>query len=362
MTQKTSLPPFTNRGVASPNESSVEAVVDWVQVTFHVPPISAIIEQVIGLPIDLFKKRNKGLYFYNRCYEFSYIKLYYSSDDKDMGIHLQLTGSGCREFEYHLKQMKKTWKDFFSKCLEFKANFTRIDVAIDDFKTYMKVPALIKKAEKAECISRFRAGSSINGFNLSDGKSKGATFYIGSKQSNLYCRFYEKNYEQAFKYNRDVEEYGLWNRYEIQMRKSYAENCSKVLSETDNISEIVKSILNNNIRFVSKPKDSKDERKRRWPTYRPWELFIKDADKLNLSMRPSLKSIEDNIDWLTKQVATTLDTVLTAEMMAKSEGLLGDTDFLEMILAHSNFNDEHSDRIDQYLRELRYKKDSSLNG
>ena len=39
-------------------------------------------------------------------------------------------------------------------------------------KTYLKVPLLIKKAEKAECVSRFRAGSAINGFNLSDGRSK----------------------------------------------------------------------------------------------------------------------------------------------------------------------------------------------
>lgn len=63
--------------------------------------------------------------------------------------------------------------------------------------------------------------------------------------------FYEKNYEQAFKRHCDVEDIGLWNRYEIQMRKAYAVNCAKVLSRTDNISEIVKSILHNNLRFIS---------------------------------------------------------------------------------------------------------------
>ena len=60
-----------------------------------------------------------------------------------------------------------------------------------------------------------------------------------------------KNYEQAFKRHCDVEDIGLWNRYEIQMRKAYAVNCAKVLSRTDNISEIVKSILHNNLRFIS---------------------------------------------------------------------------------------------------------------
>ncbi|HAY3487814.1 TPA: replication initiation factor domain-containing protein, partial [Staphylococcus aureus] len=152
MTLKNQCTPLTNRGVERTNKSAVEAVVDWVQVTFHITPISAVIEDVIGLPITLFKKRNSGIYFYNRGYEFSNIKLYYSSDDESMGIHLQLTGTGCREFEHHLQQLNKTWQDFFDKCLSVNANFTRIDIAIDDYKTYLKVPLLIKKAEKAECV------------------------------------------------------------------------------------------------------------------------------------------------------------------------------------------------------------------
>ncbi|EGQ4371325.1 TPA: replication initiation factor domain-containing protein, partial [Staphylococcus pseudintermedius] len=88
MEQKNLSTPLTNRGVARPNESAVKAVVDWVQVTFHVGAISAIVSDVIGLPFDLFKHQEKGLYFYNRTYEFSNIKLYYSSNDESMGIHL----------------------------------------------------------------------------------------------------------------------------------------------------------------------------------------------------------------------------------------------------------------------------------
>ncbi|HDE7784860.1 TPA: replication initiation factor domain-containing protein, partial [Staphylococcus aureus] len=137
---------------------------------------------------------------------------------------------------------------------------------------------------------------------------------------------------------------------------AYAVNCAKVLSRTDNISEIVKSILHNNLRFISPPKDGNDKNRKRWPLYRPWALFIKDTEKLNLTTRPTLKSIEDNLDWLCKQVATTLDTVLTAESMAQSEGLLTDTDFLDKILAHSQFNDEHTNRINHYLEALKQKK------
>ncbi|UXU65159.1 replication initiation factor domain-containing protein [Staphylococcus agnetis] len=356
-----SATPLSNRGVEKPKKCGMDAVVDWVQATFHIPSIFTIMEDVLKLPRAVFKHRNSGLYYYNRGFEFGNIKIFYSDKHDDMGFHLQISGSGCREFEHYLTSSDESWKDFFKRSLKYNAKFTRIDIAIDDYKTYLKIPRLIKKAQKGECITQFRAGSSITGFNLTDGKHKGSTFYIGSKKSHIYCRFYEKNYEQAFQLKCDVEDIGLWNRYEIQLRRHYAVNCAEILSGTESISEIVRSILNKSMRFVTEPKDSLDERKPRWPIYQEWERFIKGADKINLSLKPSLKSIEDNIDWLCKQVATTLDTVLTAEAMALSEGLLKDTDFLEKILAHSNFNDEHTDRIDNYLNALKNKKTPNLD-
>ncbi|HGJ0102315.1 TPA: replication initiation factor domain-containing protein [Staphylococcus aureus] len=351
--------PLTNRGVASAKKCGLEAVVDWVQVTFQLPSIFAIMEDVLKLPRAVFKHRNSGLYFYNRGYTFGNIQIFYSDKDDSMGYHLQLSGSGCRELEHYLINCGETWQDFFKRCAVKKARFTRIDIAIDDTKTYLKIPRLIKKAEHGECISKFRTASSIAGFKLSDGQSKGSTFYIGSKKSDMYCRFYEKNYEMAYKLKKPVEDFGLWNRYEIQMRRTNAENCAKILTETSSISDIVKGVLNNSMRFVTKPKDGKDSDKRRWEVYREWKHFINGANKITLSMKPSLKSIEDNIDWLCKQVATTLDTVLTAEAMAQSEGLLEDTDFLNKILAHSSFTDEHTDRINHYLEELKRKKNLS---
>ncbi|WP_046838185.1 replication initiation factor domain-containing protein, partial [Staphylococcus succinus] len=218
--------------------------------------------------------------------------------DETMGFHLQLSGSACREFEHYLISSGENWQDFFKRCAMKQARFTRIDIAIDDTKPYLKIPRLIKKAQHGECISKFRAGNVISGFKLTDGQTKGATFYIGSKKSDMYCRFYEKNYEMAYKFKLSVEEFGDWNRYEIQMRRSNAENCAKILEETSSISDIVRSILNNSMRFVSEPKDKKDSRKSRWPVYQEWQRFVNGADKISLSMKPSLKSIEDNIDWL----------------------------------------------------------------
>ncbi|MCY7264619.1 replication initiation factor domain-containing protein, partial [Pseudomonas protegens] len=50
----------------------------------------------------------------------------------------------------------------------------------------------------------------------------GLTVYFGSKQTHLFFRFYEKDYERASQEMASVEAiremYGLRNRYEISMR------------------------------------------------------------------------------------------------------------------------------------------------
>ncbi|HCY1617239.1 TPA: replication initiation factor domain-containing protein, partial [Staphylococcus aureus] len=140
--------PLTNRGVAKPEKCGLEAVVDWVQVTFQVPSIFTIMEDVLKLPRAVFKHRNSGLYYYNRGYTFGNIQIFYSDKDEGMGFHLQLSGSGCREFEHYLINRNETWQDFFKRCSVKKARFSRIDIAIDDTKTYLKIPRLIKKAER----------------------------------------------------------------------------------------------------------------------------------------------------------------------------------------------------------------------
>lgn len=62
--------------------------------------------------------------------------------------------------------------------------------------------------------------SNFNGsFDQSDGITGGTTINFGSKKSEAYLCFYEKNYEQAEKYNIPLEELGDWNRYEMQLKK-----------------------------------------------------------------------------------------------------------------------------------------------
>nr|WP_251134191.1 replication initiation factor domain-containing protein [Staphylococcus sp. MZ8] len=111
----------------------------------------------------------------------------------------------------------------FKRCAIKKARFTRIDIAIDDTKTYLKIPILIKKAEHGECISKFRTASSISGFKLSDGQSKGSTFYIGSKKVICIVDFTKRimKWHINLKYLLKILDYGIVMKYKCDevMRK-----------------------------------------------------------------------------------------------------------------------------------------------
>ncbi|MCU7557634.1 replication initiation factor domain-containing protein [Macrococcus capreoli] len=352
-------PPTSNTGAERTNKSELSACVDWVQVTFHHPPISAIINEVLKLPITHFKDEPGGAYGYNRKIRYSKLKIYYSDTRNDMGKHFELTGSACREFEHHLQNLNMTWQDFFKLCLEYGGKFTRIDIAIDDYVTYLSIPALIKKIDSGECVSKFKLAKIIQGKNIANGGNRGSTLYIGSEKSNLFCRFYEKNYEQSYKRNIPVEDIGPWNRYELQVRNKKAVVLVDVLTKETNIAYVIRQILNESVRFVSKPA-SNDSNRKRWPVYRPWAIFIGKASKIKLTMKPEIKSIQDNINWLIKQVSTTLETVLTAEKVAENLGLTNDTDYLSLVLENANLKEEHEQRITNYILDLEQKKSDTF--
>ncbi|EJN0115769.1 TPA: replication initiation factor domain-containing protein [Staphylococcus aureus] len=351
----------TNRCIVSANQNELGAVVDWVQVTFKGVSPQWVIEYILKMPVSFFRTLNYGRNYYNRSLQFSSIKIYYSTTNEDMGVHLFLSGSACREVEMIFEQQARTWQSFFKLCLERRGSFSRIDIAIDDRKPYFSVGALGNKVKKGELVTRLRTSNKTEGLKTSDGSNQGKTLYIGSKISSVLIRIYEKNYEQAHKYGTLPEDYGPWNRIEICCRKKQANVLAPYLAETSEMQDVVLSVLNGTVRFISKPKGSNDTDKRRWPIYKPWELFIKNASKIKLSLVPSMKTIEDNMEWLKSQVATTLQTVLYAEDYAHQMGYLLDSDFLEDILQTADLEDEHLERIRLFTETLKHHNKQAVN-
>lgn len=340
-------PPHANRGVVMLKEEkeNVEnpliSMVDYIRVTFKTQDIDHILENVVHLRKDYMTEKSSGFYGYIGAFELDQIKVFYSAPDDNRGILVEMSGKGCRQFESFLECRKKTWFDFFQDCIENKGTFTRFDLAIDDKTTYFSIPELLKKAQKGECISRFRKSDFNGSFDLVDGGLGGTTIYFGSKKSEAYLCFYEKNYEQSEKYNIPLEEIGKWNRYELRLKNDRAQVAVKALITQKNLTYIALKIINNYIRFV----DSGEEDRRYWETSPFWTEFIGDIGKLSLYTKPDEDFYRKSRNWLQNSCAPTMKMVLEAD------NHLGSTDLSDMIL-NAELSDKQEKMLEVFLAEI----------
>lgn len=288
----------------------LRACVDWVQVTFKIVQEPQKLIELIGLDPEDFAQLDHGLYGYSKQFRMGNISVMYDGAP-GMGIHIQMTGQGCREFE---TISKLTWKDFMLKCFEYDANFTRIDIAIDDIayegeKLYFTVPSLIRKVRSGEARSRFKMAKYITTLRIEDGEEIGSTLYFGQASSDIQIRFYEKNYERIAA-GKELEEKLIgWNRTEIQTRRDRANAMALYILNEDQIGEIAAGVLRNYISFCVKEKDTN---KSRWKVCKWWLDFLDDVEPLKLTLIAPDKTIERTIAWLDNSVAPSLAMVFTA--------------------------------------------------
>lgn len=306
------VPPSSNRGAQNTSQSGLIAVVDWLSITFKTEKNITEIISLMDLENAYFLETN-GQYGYKKGLVNNGIFLFYEGSP-DMGIHLQLTGSGCRYLEQIIDGFN--WYNFFQRLSNFDINVTRLDIALDDFKKILSIPVLRKKIKNGECISRFKKARLMETVELNDGSTGGQTIYFGSPTSQIQIRFYEKNHEMK---NKGIDhDHEYWNRYEIQLRKERAEKLFYMIGDKNNddfVSE-VKGILNNYIRFVNR-KNTKN--KSRWPVYKAWKKFINDVDKIKLTISEAEKDIFDSYEWIKKQTAPTLAMLVEAGLTDISE-------------------------------------------
>ncbi|MCG3056041.1 replication initiation factor domain-containing protein, partial [Escherichia coli] len=111
---------------------------------------------------------------------------------ENMGVHLQMSGQGCREYE---ALNKKKWKELFFDFICYNAKFTRLDVAIDDFQGYFTIGSIERKVKDRLLTSKFKKARTMETILIESGKGEGKTIYFGSSQSSIQVRMYEKNHE-----------------------------------------------------------------------------------------------------------------------------------------------------------------------
>lgn len=333
-------PPYSNRGAQNASESALRSLVDWVSCTFKkFESVEKLIE-FLGLEKDKFRDVESGKFGYKKHVRFGHIAIYYDGND-DMGMFLDISGQGCREFEVF---GTLTWSELFTKIMTQEFNFTRLDIAVDDFSGYLKMSTMKAKVKNGEVRSRFKSATDITKVQLADGSSGGETLYMGSAASRIQVRFYDKKLEQESKDRELKDGIDHWVRVEIQMRKEHANAVAFMIArQPDSIGDCVLGILNNYITFCVKNKN--DATKSRWKVAKFWEKFLQGVGKISLSMEAPDQSIAKSEQWYLKQVGPTAAMLFTAH-----EGDM--FKFIGYILnGLSRMEDKHLEIINRYRQE-----------
>lgn len=336
-----------------PQNGALTASIDWLEFTVLDMTLDATILNIMELTPEDFTPLNKGRFGYKNQMKWSEGNVFLMFNAKEqeaaeelqsvdrMGIHVMITGSGCRQYEAH-HQLKRLL--LYLTALDEKVNFTRIDLAIDDFaEKIINFSRIHQAALDRLFTSRWNKWDELNSRKSSDGEFIGRTMYFGSQASDIFCRIYDKALERKANGDKDVKYPDRWTRLEIIYRKERARQL--IYHLVDNrmaVGNAIRGTLNQYIRFLVPVHDSN---KARWPTAEWWQLLLAGVGKLTLTVQKEEKTIDDMTEWVDRQIAPTIAAILTAKE--------GDMEWLHEIIVKGaqRLSQRHRDAIAQYLEQ-----------
>ena len=246
-------------------------LIDWLTFSSKIDDVHSIME-FLGLT-DCDWKENSGRYYYGSCLRFGNINIYFDGLSDDMGVCVEMSGQGCRDFETF---GTGDWFSIFQYYMQNRpqVNISRLDVAYDDFDRLLDLDKIIFDTFAENYVSRNKH------WNVQKG-SRGATVEHGDRGGSMYIRIYDKKAERK----RDDLDY--WARCELQLRDKLPGNfVEALLTGKDSIEILYFQVLNNYLRYVA-PVDT-DSNKRRWPTAEHWEKFLQTAERRSIFIAPGV--------------------------------------------------------------------------
>lgn len=333
--------PSSNRGAVTSLPNSLTACVDWFSATFFDIKSWEEICALIGLPIDKFKVKDKGLNGYLKSAIWDNIQFYFDGQP-GMGIWLNLGGQGCRQYEALFEEGGCwDWYDFFEYVLNVHSNITRLDIALDDFKGIFKIKDIESCCRRGCVASRFRTARNFEEIDLESGATLGQTIYFG--KTDVIIRFYDKYHERiakGFALKTDID---TWIRSEIQLRGDRAKAALEVIVNNDiDLGEFLRGVLNRYLAFKIK---GQDKIRSRWKNCKWWDTFLNDVGKIRLSLTAPDKTVLRTKEWVDKQVLASLATLYAS---CGSDKL-----FLDYIIEKGNdqMSDEQRELADEFVRD-----------
>lgn len=281
----------------------LRVLIDWVSCTFSMDADFEQIQQVLGIPELEMEYFDWGRNTFKEHVRFSNIIIQRKDDHT---YQLSLSGQGCREFE---NLSKYNWLELIAILKEFAyCKFTRLDLAIDDFREHFTVDRIRKYLDKGLCVTRLEEYEDKRRKKISTKKAVMDSIYLGSISSRLSINFYDKKLEQDAKDKESNGSWDTWTRTELRLKKEYADQAADmILLYNMDLGAVAFGLLSKNIRFVKKHGTDQNLRRREESVW--WLNFIGKVKKLKFSLEAPDRTIEKAKQWHSHSVAPSLAAI-----------------------------------------------------
>ena len=334
----------------------LQVIIDWLEFTVLDTSLKDVIDKFLNIPFAHFSPLAKGRFGYHNQLKWKggHVYIMFTAIGEEIsentrikhetGIHVMITGQGCRQYSSELSL--ETLLRRLSALP--RVNFSRIDLAIDDYESKILNYDTIHEAALAGYFtSRWSKWDEINSRQTSNGHFLGRTMYFGSQNSDLFCRIYDKSLERKAKSEENPENIPKkWTRLELVYRKDRAKKVVEHLIKGKKpLGHVLRGTLKQYLRFL---KPSTDQNKSRWPSAGWWELLLSDVESLQLTIKKERKSIEDMTAWVDKQISPTIAAIMKAQE--------GDMSWLRKIIlkGSTRLTQKHLDAISMYKGSVVY--------
>jgi len=339
----------------------MEILIDWLSFTVknnenksNEEKLKSVF-QLLNLSQDNFTDLPYGLYGYKSQLFYENIRVLYDGND-DMGIHIQISGSGCRYMEHINSNFN--WIHFLFYITEKGYNVTRLDIAIDDKENKIKPRKILSELKKGNYESVFRQVTINQSLKLSKTlQDNGMTVYLGSSDSDCRIRIYDKLKEQQLRPDQ-YQEYNIsadkpnWTRLEVVLKKERAKVFIDNLIKKNSIGKVTKAVINNYIRFLDPTKNKAQRNKSRVTSAKWWIDFIETVEKLQLAKEKIKMFIERTIQWHEKSVSASL-AMLKIAFDTSGESF---DQYIKVILkdGFQKLKSKHYDTVNEYVEAKRF--------
>ncbi len=291
-------------------------LIDWLGFSTKLHSVDDLIV-LLGLEDQVFEE-SAPQNFFGKVIYFSGIKIYSEPTQLKMEgfVSIQMSGKGCRTFE---TVGSGDWEGLLNHLTEnlHGVNITRFDYSFDDLDKilnfnelidltlerdeYGRLENLVTESKTVHVDLQFTSQKSTE---TPKGDPTAGTIYWGSKKSEFFIRAYDKAREQ----NCDLGVH--WIRYEMQMRRSHAENFLKM--GFHNFSENFLGILRKKVRYIEQT--SQDTNKSRWDEHPIWKKFFDFFGKIEprrLFATPGMDlDFEKMKDYVVAQAGQAIETLV----------------------------------------------------